>query len=189
MAKYIQYENRRYKKLTFRIFPSTDFQQILSKLNNVSFSHSTLTPEQIIYAVLELINNSLRAHREKAHDLPIYLRFAVDSDGYEVYLQDWGGGFDITRLPYDLYEDTGRINIHDENFEQYRLEHNHQRFGLGLYLAKKTFTHFNIYFIDEDGLETTWETGKSAGTVIHLRTITPATRAASEEQHEKSAPR
>ena len=80
MARYIQYEKKRYKKLSFRIFPSTDFQQILSKLNNVSFSHSSLTPEQIIYAVLELINNSLRAHREKEHDLPIYLRFAVEEN-------------------------------------------------------------------------------------------------------------
>ena len=189
MARYIQYEKKRYKKLSFRIFPSTDFQQILSKLNNVSFSHSSLTPEQIIYAVLELINNSLRAHREKEHDLPIYLRFAVEENGYEVYMQDWGGGFDVSNLPYDLNEDTEHINIHDENFEQYRLEHNHQRFGLGLFLAKKTFTHFNLYFIDEDGMETTWESGNTAGTVIHLRTLSPTARAVSEETHEKSAPR
>lgn len=170
MQRYIEYEKTRCKSLVFKISPSSGFQNILTKLNSIEFTGCNLTNEQITYAVLELINNSLRAHREADHDLPIRLRFMIDEKGLEIYLQDWGGGFDISKLPYNIHEDATEIDVHDDRFENYRNEHGYQRFGLGLYLAKKTFNYFSIFFIDENGSETTWESGNSAGTVVRLRT-------------------
>ncbi len=187
MARYIEYGKKRCKRLVIRISPNSDFQDILSQLNSIRFADCRLTSEQIIYAILELLNNSLRAHRERSHDLPIYLHFSADGDFLEIYLQDWGGGFDTSRLPYKLYEEVEKIDIHDERFESYRNNYHNKRFGLGLYLAKKTFHEFSLHFIDEDGLETDWETGKSAGTVITLRSYARKLPYVKEEEHGKPA--
>ncbi len=187
MCRYIEYDKKRYRKLTFHIAPSTDFQKILAQLNKLRFADCKITQEQLIYAVLELLNNSLRAHRERRQNLPIHLYFLSEKKGYEVYLQDWGGGFDPSRLPYDINEEADNIDIHDECFEAYRNKHEHTRFGMGLYLAKRTFNDFKLYFIDEDGMETSWEGETCAGTVVQLRTFAQARAQEREKQHEKSA--
>ena len=174
MDRYIEYGNTKCKKLVFRISPKTPFQEILAKLNRVKFVGSTIATEHITYSVLELLNNSLRAQRENNIHDPILLRFQERQEGFNIYLRDWGGGFDISSLPYDITSKVEDIDIHNEEFEQYRQEHEYLRFGLGLYLARKTFPFFSISFIDPDEEPIDWNPEITAGTVIELQTAPQA---------------
>ena len=47
-----------------RIHPRTDFREILKTLNALRFPRQVKNQEDIKYAILELISNSQRAHRE-----------------------------------------------------------------------------------------------------------------------------
>jgi len=140
-------------------------------MNEIDFIGSDISSEHIIYAVLELLNNSLRAHKDKQIEEPILLKFRVCPTGFEICIQDWGGGFDISGLPYDLYSDPAEIDIHSNSFESYRINNNYQRFGLGLYLAKKTFPYFTLNFFDTQKQEIQWSPDTAAGTQIRLRTF------------------
>lgn len=168
--RYIEYRNTKCKKLVFRISPQTPFQQILAKLNAIEFVGCSIASEHITYSVLELLNNSLRAQREKKKLEPILLKFEELQNGFNIYLRDWGGGFDINTLPYDINTRIEEINIHNEDFEQYRQTHDYLRFGLGLYLARKTFPYFSISFINTFEESVEWNPEKTAGTVIELHT-------------------
>jgi len=171
MAKrYIEFENKKYQSLTLRISPQTSFQCILARINKIKFVGSDHPSEHIIYSILELLNNSLRAHRDRRVEKPILLEINTCPNGFEIQIQDWGSGFDIRSLPYSLNSDPDEIDIHDTKFEKYRQIHNYQRFGLGLYLARKTFPYFELNFFDMDQNETQWTDGGVAGTRIRLRT-------------------
>lgn len=171
MDKYIEYGTTKCKKLVFRISPETPFQEILAKLNRVKFIGSSISTEHITYSVLELLNNSLRAQREKNTNDPILLRFQERKEGFHIYIRDWGGGFDISELPYDIHTKVEEIDIHNEDFERYRQEHEYMRFGLGLYLARKTFPFFSISFIDPHEKPIDWDPRITAGTIIELQTV------------------
>ncbi len=170
MGFHIQYQKTFCRNLTITISPSSPFERILATLNSVHYNGCRLTTEQINYAVLELLNNSLRAHRDRGVRDPIVLRFTMQPEGLSVHLRDRGGGFDTTQLPYQLDEDPGAINVHDEAFEAYRREHNYARFGLGIYLAKKTFPFFSLSFVNGNGETTAWANGDTDGTIINLST-------------------
>ncbi len=172
MKRYIEYEKKRYHSLTLRVQPGTPFQYVLARMNEIEFIGCTLPSEHIIYSVLELLNNSLRAHRDKNIREPILLQFRACSQGFEIFIQDWGGGFDIHSLPYDLHSDLEQIDIHDKSFEKYRQRHNYQKFGLGLYLARRTFPSFSLIFFDSGENEVNWGEGTVEGTRIRLRTTT-----------------
>ncbi|SRR6056297_488913 len=171
MEKYIEYGSTKCKRLVFRISPETPFQEILAKLNRVKFIGSFIPTEHITYSVLELLNNSLRAQRERNANDPILLRFQERKEGFHIYIRDWGGGFDISELPYDIHTKVDEIDIHNEEFERYRQEHEYMRFGLGLYLARKTFPFFSISFIDPHEKPVEWDPRVTAGTIIELHTV------------------
>lgn len=170
--KYIEYNDQKCLKLVFRISPNTPFQEILAKLNRIQFVGCPISTEHITYSVLELLNNSLRAQREQKNENPILLRFQKTRTGFNIYLRDWGGGFDISELPYDINTNIEEIDIHNQEFEQYRQNHEYMRFGLGLYLARKTFPVFSLFFIDHHEKPTDWNPEITAGTVIELNTDT-----------------
>lgn len=172
MKRYIEYEKKRYHSLTLRIQPSTSFQYVLARMNEIQFIGCELPSEHIIYSVLELLNNSLRAHRDKEVPEPILLQFRACSQGFEIFIRDRGGGFDVHSLPYNLHSDIEEIDIHDKSFEKYRQRHNYQKFGLGLYLARRTFPYFSLNFFDSGEKEVDWGEGSVAGTQIRLRTTT-----------------
>ena len=170
MDRYIEYKNTKCKKLVFRISPQTPFQKILAKLNAVNFVGCPISSEHITYSVLELLNNSLRAQREKNSSEPILLKFQEIQEGFNIYLRDWGGGFDINPLPYDINAQVDKIDIHNKDFEEYRQAHEYLRFGLGLYLARKTFPYFSLSFINPYEEPVEWNPELTAGTVIELHT-------------------
>lgn len=168
--KYIEYSDKKCRKLVFRISPNTPFQEILAKLSMIQFIGCPISTEHITYSVLELLNNSLRAQREQNNENPILLKFQKNRTGFNIYLRDWGGGFDISELPYDINSNIEEIDIHNQEFEQYRQSHEYMRFGLGLYLARKTFPVFSLFFIDHQENPTGWDPEITAGTVIELDT-------------------
>ena len=170
MGFHIQYGKTFCRNLTITISPASPFARILATLNSVHYDGCRLTTEQVNYAVLELLNNSLRAHRDRGVRAPILLRFSMQPNGLSVYLRDRGGGFDTTQLPYRLHEDPSAIDVHNEAFEAYRREYNYTRFGMGIYLAKKTFPYFSLTFINGNGEPTAWGNGDTDGTIIELST-------------------
>ena len=168
MIKNIIYKNKSYKKLRINIKPTAEFNDILIVLNEVHFEGYEDFEEQIIFAILELLNNSMRAHREKSVDDNIRLSFRLMSPMLHIVVQDWGGGFDPSSLPYELKENAEKIDTNSEIFQRYREKYNYLRFGIGLYVVKKTFSSFNLYFVDKNNRKVSWESGNTAGTCIEL---------------------
>ena len=60
----MQFRKKKYKRITIRIKPQMEFKKILDTLEEIIFPELGNTQQNMKYAVLELINNSLRAHRE-----------------------------------------------------------------------------------------------------------------------------
>lgn len=168
MIKNIIFNNKTYKKININIKPQAEFNDILLVLNELHFEGYEDQEEQIIFAILELLNNSLRAHREKGIDKNILLMFHLQPSQLIITLQDWGGGFDPDNLPYELKEDVRNIDTNNDIFQQYREKFNYLRFGIGLYVVKKTFSTFDLYFIDNQKRKVTWESGLTAGTCVEL---------------------
>jgi len=170
MKKYVAFGKKRCNNLVLKISPNTPFPDILARIEKIEFVGCPTPSEHIIYSILELINNSLRAHRNRKVDRPIELKIKTEEKNFLIDLKDWGGGFDVGTLPYKLEGAIEEIDIHSEEFENYRQTHNYRRFGLGLYLARKTFADFSLRFFDAQGTESDWVRGKSVGTRIQLRT-------------------
>ncbi|MCF7928299.1 MAG: ATP-binding protein [Spirochaetales bacterium] len=168
---HILYQGKSTRSLHLRIEPGIPFKTILKTLEQIDFPQTTIRHDHIIYAVLELVNNSLRAHREHEVNEPVHLRFRVDGRALSITIEDRGRGFDPSRLPYDLNEDLSSIDLNNSNFQEYRLQHQYKRFGMGLYVARKTFPTFHLSFIDNRGQERKWDGEETIqGTKIHLST-------------------
>jgi anti-sigma regulatory factor (Ser/Thr protein kinase) len=149
---YISYRQKKYKQLQFTFSTKVSFEKILATLNEVSFNGSTRNDEQAVYAILELISNSLRAHREKKIREKIVLKIHTDGERVLVKLKDKGGGFDPSHLPYDINLPVEEIDPVSESFDSYRQKHDYKRFGMGLLLARKIFPGFKLSFVDENGM-------------------------------------
>lgn len=55
-----------------------------------------------------------------------------------------------------------------DQFSSYRQRHAGSRFGMGIYVAKKTFRDFHLGFVDASSQPCPWFSGKVKGTVIEL---------------------
>jgi len=168
MVEYLIFCGKNYKTVRLHIQSDADFNDILTELNEIEIATIEISSEQIMYAILELINNSLRAHKEKNVDKKILTQFSADDGNLYIKIQDWGGGFDISGLPYDLNELIDNVDTNSETFQEYREEHGYMRFGIGLYIVKKTFDSFRLFFIDENLKPAVWESGNVKGTNIEL---------------------
>ena len=138
MVEYLSFHGKKYRTVRLHIRPDADFNDILSELNDIEVIKIEISSEQIMYAILELLNNSLRAHKEKGIEKKILTQFSVNDGKLHVKIQDWGGGFDISSLPYNLNEQTDDVDTNSGTFQEYREEHGYMRFGIGLYIVKKT---------------------------------------------------
>ena len=168
MSKEILFNNKPYRKVNLKINSNADFNKLLSVLNTIEITVVSVQSEHITYAVLELLNNSIRAHREKNVDKDIRTEFSVEDSALNIFIQDWGGGFNPENLPYDIQKNPEEIDMHGSIFQEYREQHGYKRFGIGMLIVKKTFDHFKIYFIDENMNPVTWKSGKTSGTCIEL---------------------
>ena len=140
-------------------------------LNNIHLpDYEGIDHDNIKYAVMELLNNSLRAHREKRVNKAIITTLNTFNSHLTINIKDYGGGFDPGKLPYDLEKDHREINPQSSCFIEYREKYNYMRFGMGLLLARRTFTCFDLSFFDNYGKQIKWESGEAAGTIIRLST-------------------
>lgn len=164
---YLRFEGKEYQNLNIKISVKAPFKTILNDMNKVELLKTDISQEHVRYAILELINNSLRAHRDKEEDRNILLKMRSKEDGIEIELIDWGGGFDLEELPYSLDQNYDEIDMQSPRFQSYRERFQYRRFGMGILSTKKVFPHFEILFHkDENVCE--YKPGETSGTLIRL---------------------
>ena len=173
MNKHFRLGSKEGTSVNIRIHPRTDFREILKTLNALFFPRYIKNQEDIKYAVLELISNSQRAHREKEVEEEIVASFQIAKENLEVSVRDCGRGFDPGILPYQLDENFRDIDPLSEAFQKYQERYHYSRFGMGLLVVKKVFPRFELGFIDFNEKTIPWRAGKVMGTLIQLaRSIT-----------------
>jgi anti-sigma regulatory factor (Ser/Thr protein kinase) len=165
---YIDFRTKSYVKLDFSFPPGSEFSDILRTLYDLRFPRMGIPNELIVFAAMELLSNSLRAHREKGIAEPVQISFSVDGGLLRCEVLDQGGGFDPNQLPYDLFQPIELIDIMSEKFLTYRHRYQNSRFGLGLFVVKGTFPEFKIVFIDRDNNVKPWYSGQVRGTLVKL---------------------
>jgi len=170
MAEALALRKRRCRQLRLNIHPAAEYRKLLDVRNHLELPPSVSNPENVKFAVLELISNSLRAHRERGVQQSVLavLRFADGS--LEVSIRDFGGGFDPYTLPFDLQGDVRTVDPNGSRFQEYQKRNNFQRFGMGLLVAHRVFPGFSLSFLAEEGRPVRWGEGAVSGTLIRMST-------------------
>lgn len=164
----MQVEGRQSRSLRLTIDPGAEYRDILSAFDSIALPDTSLGSDNLRFAVLELINNSLRAHRERGVQKDILVDIYNAEDLLIIQIRDYGGGFDPGKLPYSLDADVRTVDIMGAPFQEYQKTNNFKRFGMGLYIAKKSFDEFHLLFLDGKGTPVPWTPGATAGTLIRL---------------------
>ena len=159
---------RQSRTIRLTVNPEADFRQVISILGEIRIPPTRVSDEHIRFAVLELLNNSIRAHREKMEQRDILIDLTVSGGKLVVAIRDFGGGFDPRKLPYDLAADPATLDLKSPSFEEYQKRNGYKRFGMGIYVAKKTFDEFRLVFLDAQDRPAPWAPGVVAGTLITL---------------------
>ena len=126
MDAHLACKGKKSRELRLKIHPEADFRKILNVISDVTFPDTLDNVENIKYSLLELINNSLRAHRERKEQRKIIIRFNTISETFDINIKDYGGGFDPALLPYDLNSNHGQIDHTGPKFQKYQKKHNNQ---------------------------------------------------------------
>jgi anti-sigma regulatory factor (Ser/Thr protein kinase) len=168
MTSYIVYRTQRLTSLRLKFSPGVEFREVVDDFNDISYPPTAVNPELLSFAILELVSNSIRAHREKGIADEVQVTLVVDSGELHATVLDAGRGFDPTKLPYDLEAKPESVDIMSQSFAEYREQFDGSRFGMGLYVAKKTFPEFTLIFVDGQGKACPWFSGTVRGTKIDL---------------------
>jgi anti-sigma regulatory factor (Ser/Thr protein kinase) len=156
------------RTIRLKVSPHADFRQVIRILGEIRIPPTRVSDEHIRFAILELLNNSIRAHREKEESRDILVDLTVADGRLVVAIRDFGGGFDPKKLPYELNADPATLDLQSPSFEDYQKRNGYKRFGMGIYVAKKTFSEFRLVFLDTRDRPAPWTAGKVAGTLITL---------------------
>jgi hypothetical protein len=170
MSNYFDFQSKQSEQVTVSIHPKADFREILQTLESIHFPDFVTNAENIKYAVLELISNSLRAHRERKVNKQVIAVFRAVDTKVDIEVKDFGGGFDPKRLPYPLEAPAETIDQTSDAFEEYQEKYKYLRFGMGLLVTKKTFPFFQLIFFDEEEQPVQWGESEVIGTVIRVST-------------------
>jgi anti-sigma regulatory factor (Ser/Thr protein kinase) len=170
MGRYFDFQNRQSEQVTVNIHPDAEFREILQTLDSIQFPDFVTDAENIKYAVLELISNSLRAHRERKVDKQVVAVFRTEDTKIEIEVKDFGGGFDPDLLPYALNAPAQSIDQTSDAFEEYQRKHRYLRFGMGLLVTKKTFPFFQVIFFDKEEKPIQWGENGVIGTMVRVST-------------------
>jgi anti-sigma regulatory factor (Ser/Thr protein kinase) len=146
--------------------PRSRIRVILEELSLMELEGIEAEKDRIIYALIELITNSMRAQRERLRFSPISLEISARDGSYHFRIRDSGGGFDPRALPYDIDLPPSSVSVDDPKFHAYREAHAFSRFGMGIHIARLTFDDFDLSFIDKDGTRLPWYSGRVWGTSI-----------------------
>jgi hypothetical protein len=170
MAETLALRSRRCRQLRLNIHPSAEYRKILEVLNGLDLPASVGSPENVKFAVLELISNSLRAHRERRVEERVLTVLRYEDGHLTVSIRDFGGGFDPYSLPYDLEGDMQAVDPNSLRFQEYQKRNSFQRFGMGLLVARRVFPSFSLVFLDAAGQPVRWGEGTVSGTFIRMST-------------------
>ncbi len=173
----LQMDGKQSRTIRLSVNPHADFRAVIQTLESIVIPPVQVSQEHVRFAVLELLNNSIRAHRERHEPRDILLDLTISDGKLVVSIRDFGGGFDAGSLPYDLDADPSRLDLHSPEFEHYQRRNGFKRFGMGIYVAKKTFDEFRLVFLDEKDRPMEWAAGRTVGTLI---TLAVGTRTGSE---------
>jgi anti-sigma regulatory factor (Ser/Thr protein kinase) len=168
MTSYIVYRAEQLTSLLLSFNPETEFRIIVDAFGEIQYPTLPVNPELVSFALLELISNSIRAHRERGVTEAVKVQLESNSGEFQATVLDAGRGFDPSLLPYDLNAAASDVDVMSEPFSDYRRVHGGSRFGMGLYMAKKTFSSFKLCFVDAAGVPCPWYSGKVKGTKIAL---------------------
>jgi anti-sigma regulatory factor (Ser/Thr protein kinase) len=164
----LQVNGEHSRTVRLSVNPRADFRDVIQTLESVAIPPVRVNEEHVRFAVLELLNNSIRAHREKGEARDILLDLTISDGRLVVSIRDFGGGFDTGRLPYRLEDDPSGLDLHSTSFEDYQRRNGFKRFGMGIYVAKKTFDDFRLVFLDARDQPMPWVAGETVGTLITL---------------------
>ncbi len=162
----MQYRDKTYKRITIKIKPQMKFKNILDTLEEIILPEMGGKQQNLKYAVLEMVNNSIRVHRENKINKPICINLDHAISTLTIEVRDSGPGFDPGSLPYSLEDDPKDIDVKSQTFLEYRERNNYLRFGMGLYVVRKTFPLFELTFLDEEGRTIPFAPGQVHGTSI-----------------------
>jgi anti-sigma regulatory factor (Ser/Thr protein kinase) len=164
----LQMNGKQSRTIRLKINPQADFREVIRALESILIPPFRVSNEHIRFAILELLNNSIRAQREKNEPRDILVDLTATDGRLVVAIRDFGGGFDTKRLPYDLNEDPRRLDLHSSSFQEYQEKNGYKRFGMGIYVARKTFDEFRLVFFDDRDRPIQYMPGVTAGTLITL---------------------
>jgi anti-sigma regulatory factor (Ser/Thr protein kinase) len=162
------YDSYRGDSLQLALPHDLGMKEILEIFGRLHYPDTGQADEQLSFALIELVSNSLRAQKERSALEPIMVRLHVSENSLEVEVLDHGGGFDFSALPFDLDGPVDEIDPMSESLGVYRLSHGYTRCGLGLLSVRKIFQSFKIDLIDHLGHELKWPSPDIAGTRIRL---------------------
>lgn len=169
MIIHIDFRKKKLKRLRLLVSPQAKFSDIFTIFEEIRFFPGEFPRDNVVYALLELVNNSLRAQRETKSLEPILVGFNILGAALQIDIKDQGGGFNPKKLPFDIDSPVANVDINGKTFQEYRKFHKNTRFGMGLYIAKRTFSDFSLAFVDVKGEERTWaEEAAILGTHIRL---------------------
>lgn len=168
MTPYLEYRDSKSQELTLRFAPGQEFRQVVDAVRSVKLPPLPLNAELAAFSVLELLSNSIRAHRERGVGEEVEVRYSIADNRLSIEILDAGRGFDPGRLPYCLDGSPDTVDLRSESFAEYRMRHGNGRFGMGLLAARKTFPAFDLTFVDRDQCPCPWYSGMVRGTRIVL---------------------
>jgi anti-sigma regulatory factor (Ser/Thr protein kinase) len=179
-------DGKQSRTIRLTVSPHANFREAIRALGAITIPPTRVNDEHIRFAVLELLNNSIRAQKEKHDPRDICIDMTASDGRLVVSIRDYGGGFDPGKLPYDLMADSATLDLSSSPFEEYQKRNGYKRFGMGLYIAKKTFDDFRLVFLDQQDRPTQWAPGQISGTIITVSVTTrPVAGGESEADHGK----
>jgi anti-sigma regulatory factor (Ser/Thr protein kinase) len=165
----LMYKTEMYRNLIFNISDKAPLNAILKYINLVDSGIGKEREEHIIYSTMELVNNSLRAQKEKdQNNTPVKLKFSALDDSLNIMVMDWGGGFDTALLPYDLNTPAHEVDLESTSFQIYREKYAYTRFGMGLLTARQLADTFDLEFHSKGRKMEQYSKGFTEGTIITM---------------------
>jgi anti-sigma regulatory factor (Ser/Thr protein kinase) len=168
MSPYLEYRSQRYSTLSLEIDPGTEFRQVVDDFGELRYPPIGVNHDLVGFALLELVSNSIRAHKEHGVDEPVRVTFAATDRELGITVLDSGRGFNPALLPYDIGAPVETVDLMGDAFASYRDRSGGSRFGMGIYSARKIFPRFSIAFVDRSGSRCPWFAGAVRGTRIDL---------------------
>lgn len=167
---YIVYEGRKYRHLRLNFSYKNRIKDIIAVLMGLDLPLTQVDAGNWEFVVLELMTNAIRASVERNSEEKISLNMKIHDSFLVTEVVDGAGGFDFKTLPYDLSLPAEQIDVFAPEFEEYRIKNQYERFGIGLYSAKKFADEFQIQLLSLNGtLTQVYEKGKMLGTWIQIK--------------------